>query len=212
MATSHAAPSTFVSSRESRIQRDRVDFRHNPLLPWVLANRARLVRAALVILRAHVNAGRPSCGVKPWGSFESWSAVVASAVAWVGLPDPQSTRTELASTADTAKQAMRALLVGWERLTADSPDGLTVKEVISSLYPTEQLRGHAAPDGYDDLRFAVEALVPTPTGKAPSPHKLGCQLRSMHRRVIDGRCFDRNLDRTNVVRWFVRSAQSESAA
>ena len=46
------------------------------------------VVAALTILRAHAAAGKPTCGVRPWGSFESFAHRIASAIAFVGLPNP----------------------------------------------------------------------------------------------------------------------------
>lgn len=193
---------------ESRVEdpENRTGFKHHPLLPWVEAERPRLVAATLTILRAHAVAGRPSCNVKAWGSFESWSSVVASAVAWVDMPDPQLTREGLTASADVARSAARVLLDGWERLTARAPEGLTVKSALAILYTAEQLRGHSPPDGYDDLREAIEALVPTLPGKAPSPIKLAGRIRSLRRRVMGGRMFDGVEDRKGVVRWVVRSA------
>lgn len=185
---------------------NRSGFRHDPLLPWVRAERPRLVVAALTLLRAHAVAGRPRCGVKAWGSYESWSEVIASAVAWVDMPDPQRTRLGLTSSVDATKLAQRGLLEGWARLTRDLPDGLTVKRAVEVLYSQDRLRGEAAPDGYDDLREAIETLVPTLAGKAPSASKLGAKMREMRRRVHGARCLDGSTDRNGIVRWLVRAA------
>ncbi len=193
---------------ESRVEdpENRSGWKHHPLLAWVSAERPRLVRAALTILRAHAVAGRPAGGVKPWGSFESWSAVVASAVAFVDMPDPQSTREGLSSAADTTKLAVRALVDGWARLASGTPEGVTAKQAIELLYPPERLRGHAAPDGYDDLREAIETLVAAKPGTPPSHTKLGVRLRAVRRQLIGGRVIDGTPDRKGVTRWLVRAA------
>ncbi len=193
---------------ESRVEdpENRTGWKHHPLLEWVSRERPRLVRAALTILRAHAVAGRPPGGVRSWGSFESWSAVVAAAVAFVDLPDPQATREGLSSAADATKLAVRALLDGWARLTKDVPEGLTAKRAIEVLYPPERLRGHANPDGYDDMREAIETLVPTKPGMPPSHVKLGAKLRAMKRRVIGGRMVDGEPDRKGAIRWRVVGA------
>lgn len=199
---------------ESRVEdpENRTDFRHHPLLPWVHAERPRLAAAALTILRAHAVAGRPRCGVKLWGSFESWSAVVASAVAFVDLPDPQATRAGLDASADASKLAVRGLLEGWARLSRDLPDGMTTKAAIEVLYSADRLRGHEAPDGYDDLREAIEALVQTQPGKAPSPTKLGYRMRAVRRRLIGGRMLDGEPDRNGVVRWRILGSKGAGDA
>ncbi|MCL2776815.1 MAG: hypothetical protein FWD73_02340 [Polyangiaceae bacterium] len=193
---------------ESRVEdpEARTGWKHNPLLSWVSTERPRLVRAALTILRAHAVAGRPTEGVKPWGSFESWSAVVASAVAFVDMPNPQSTREGLSSSADTKKIAIRGLVDGWARLSSGTPKGITAKEVIERLYTPERLRGHADPDGFDDMREAIETLVPTKPGMPPNHGKLGAQLRSIRRQIIGGRLIDGAPDRNGVMRWSVRTA------
>lgn len=193
---------------ESRVENpeDRDDFRHPDLLGWVKERRSSLAGAALTILRAHAVAGAPLCGVRPWGSFEAWSRIVAAAVAWVDMPDPQSTRSGLSSSADTMKRAIRTLIDGWARLTANVPEGLTAKAALSILYPPDRLRGQAAPDGFDDLREAIEVLVPTKAGQVPSPAKLAGKLRGVRRRLIGGRMLDGTEDRNGIVRWTIRDA------
>ena len=179
---------------------DRQDFRHADLLAWVRSERPRLVVAALTILRAYVVAGRPSGTSKSWGSFESWSKLIANAVTWVGMQDPQATRIDLEDGADATKGALTTLLAGWARLDADGK-GLTAKAAVDALYP--QRRGDGPPDGFDDMREAVETLCPQPPGKEPSAQKLTYVLRSARRRVIGGRMFDAVEGHAGVKRWVV---------
>jgi hypothetical protein len=172
---------------------ERQGFRHPDLLVWVGANRPALLTAALTILRAYCVAGRPGLGLSAWGSFEGWSALVRAAVVWVGLPDPGETRLFLQRQADVAAEAMDVLLTCWERLDPDKR-GLTAAEVIE-LYKNPQAN---PPDGYADLRDALEALL----GK-PEPRALGNKLRSYCRRVFGGRFVDRAGSRQRAARWAV---------
>ena len=198
---------------ESKLENpeDRDDFAHPDLLGWVRAERPRLVAAALTLLRAYMVTGKPAMGCKAWGSFEGWSRLLANAVVWVGMPDPQSTRVELEEASDTRKGALVALIDGWTRLCRDVPAGLTAKAALELLYSADRLRGQAVPDGFDDLREAIEALVPTVPGKQPSSQKLGAQLRHFRRRVIGGRMFDGEKGHAGFFRWRVVSEQASGA-
>ena len=67
---------------------ERSGFRHADLLTWVPRQRPRLAIAAVTILAAYCAAGRPNMKLKPWGSFEAWSALIRQAVVWAGSPEP----------------------------------------------------------------------------------------------------------------------------
>jgi hypothetical protein len=175
------------------------EFRHPDLLGWVRAERPRLVKAAVTLLRAYFQAGCPDAGARPWGSFEAWSRLIPNVVAWVGLPDPATTRHEFESSADANKRALAALLDGWARL--DPGEGLTAKAAIRALYP--QKHEDVPPDGFDGLREAIEELVPTQPGKPPSPVQLSYQLRKNRHRVIGGRYLESQTGHGGVCRWRV---------
>lgn len=68
--------------------RDTQSFRHPHLEDWTRANRADLVRAALILVRAWFAAGRPrpTAGVT-FGSFEKWAEVLGGIVETAGQPD-----------------------------------------------------------------------------------------------------------------------------
>lgn len=77
-----------------------------------LERRARLVVAALTILRAFHVAGRPlPSDFKPMGSFEEYS-LVRGALRWLGLADPLATRERLRSN-DPEREALTELLSLW---------------------------------------------------------------------------------------------------
>ncbi len=178
---------------------DREGWRHPDLLGWVRAERPRLVAAALTLLRAHAVAGRPMGTVKPWGSFESWSRIVAAAIVHAGMKDPQLGRVR--GSDDPQKAALGLLYQHWPRL---APAGLTVKRAIETLYPYRE-RGEALPpDGFDDLREAIETLAPPAPGRPPTAARLGYVLRRNYRRVIGDLMLDSEAGHGRVHRWMVR--------
>src|SRR5262249_5118887 len=91
-------------------------FKYPDLRAHVLANRGRLLSAALTILRGWIVAGRPRHGLAPWGSYEGWSGVVREAVVFAGLPDPGETRLALQTTADRDAAVMRSILACLEQM------------------------------------------------------------------------------------------------
>jgi hypothetical protein len=146
-----------LESPEERPE-ERQGFRHPNLLAWVGDNRGKLLAAALTILRAYCVADRPVLELPAWGSFEGWSALVRSAVVWVGLPDPGETRLLLQAQADVAAESMAIILAAWELLDPQRR-GLTSAELIHTVYKAapEPLPAH-----YADMRDGLEALLGKP--------------------------------------------------
>src|SRR5262249_53126029 len=117
-----------LESPEERPE-ERQGFRHPHLLNWVGEQRARLLTAALTILRGYCAAGRPDQGLPAWGSFEGWSALVRSAIVWVNMPDPGETRLLLQEQADVAGESMGVILACLEKLDPEQ-QGKTAAEII----------------------------------------------------------------------------------
>lgn len=171
----------------------RDDFKYRDLRAHVRANRGRLLSAALTILRGWIVAGRPTHGLKPWGSYEPWSDVVREAVVFAGLPDPGETRLALQTAADRDAGAMSAILDGLERMDTDRR-GLTTADIITRLKETDR-----PPDWMADVRSAVEDLCGKLDGRA-----LGLKFRHFKRRNFNGKMLDRaGEDRMNGNRWAV---------
>ena len=172
-------------------------FKHPKLLEWTHEHRVQLVVAALTILRAYTWAGRPDVGLKPWGSFEDWSALVRNAIVWTGLADPGATRAEL-DQVDGDSTALADLVAGWQELLGDRATvGCTVAQAI------ETLRADPDRSRYGRLHAAMDELCPHPVGQLPSARKLGNALRRLRGRVVG----DRKLE-TRVLKgmnlWLVR--------
>jgi hypothetical protein len=170
---------------------ERSDFRHPNLLVWVRQNRARLLADALTILSAYIRAGSPDQKLKPYGSYEGWSALVRSAVVWCGLPDPCATRTRMIEMADTTSDALGQLI---DAIRQYVPGGFTVAEVVNQLYPREY---PPLGDAAVAMRTALENLAGGRSGKPPSSRAIGNRLRSFRRRVVDGAYLDIDSEKKN---------------
>ncbi len=188
---------------ESPLERPhaRTDFRHVDLCSWVLAERPRLLVAALTILRAWVCSGRPHMGCSTWGSFEAWSATVPPAVVHAGLPDPMLAQEELESEGDPKREALRVLLELWPRLGDSAPNGVTAKQAINELYDRDK---DGPPDGFDSLRDAIEELAPPRPPSHPDPRTLARHLRAHKNRVLRGRRLECSVAHGGSSLWYVR--------
>lgn len=173
-------------------------FKHPDLLAWVHAHRAALVIAALTILRGYCAAGRPAVGLKPWGSFEGWSALVRNALVWAGLPDPAETRAEL-DEVDTDANTLADLIGGWEELEAcvgRELGGCTIAQAL------EALRSDASEQQFARLRSALSELCPHPAGQLPTARRVGYGLRRFRGRVVGEKKLQTRVSGGNNV-WFV---------
>jgi len=79
---------------------------------WVLEQRRRLAPAAITVLRAYIVAGRPAQSIKPFGSAPDWSALVRSALVWLGRADPVETQNRLRQN-DPVASRLAQLLNSW---------------------------------------------------------------------------------------------------
>jgi hypothetical protein len=166
----------------------RTDFKHPDLVGWIKENRGPLLLAAITIIAAYLQAGRPQPPKKltPFGSFEGWSGVVRHALVWLGLPDPCLSREALEASADTCSDTLHELMLAWSQY---SPGGgpLVVKDVLCELYD----RGYQSKDSRSsNLRSAIESFVEIGQGKVPSARQFGNKMRAVKRRVTHGMFFD----------------------
>lgn len=116
---------------------ERSGFRYDPILPHVEEQHPRLAAAALTVLRAYCVAGRPNMQLKPWGSYEGWSALVRGALVWAGQADPALGRQLLVEAADTERTALGLLLEHWRHLDRPCPPSVTnPNEAIRLTRPT----------------------------------------------------------------------------
>jgi DNA primase len=180
-----------LESPEEQPERRR-EFRYPNLVDHVRRNRGTLVVDALTILGAYFAAGRPDAGLLPLGSFEEWSGVVRAAVQWVTGWDMAATREGLADH-DEDRLVHAAVLEGWSQLPGGTDDGVTVAQALRLLKDQ--------PDSYGILRDTFMGW--SANDKLPSSGTIGCKLRSMRGRVVNGRMMVGNSDRNGVCCWVV---------
>jgi len=174
----------------------RADFRYPNLREHVREHRARLLSAALCILRAYILAGRPRVNLPSWGSFENWSGFVRECLVWAGMPDPAGTRQELHTHADRDALNMRAILQGMQRLDPQGR-GLTCAGLLEKV--REFSFGDREP-WQQDMSGALEELLPRLCART-----LGYKFRAFRRRNFGGLMLDtRGADRDGGHRWVVR--------
>lgn len=177
---------------------DRADVKRKHLLKWVTENREMLLTHALTILWAYQQAGRPDFKLKPWGSFESWSALVRNAVVWCGLPDPGETRLAIQDQADETARGLSQLIAALEMIDPDRL-GMTATEIVAAA---DKDSSHS-PEVREMLREALGSLISKLDGRA-----LGNRLRHLRKRVIDGKYLDlHGEDKKRQNRWAVFGAE-----
>jgi len=180
------------------------------LRSYVRDRRVELVVAALTILRGYIVSGaEEQPGIARWGGFEAWSRLIPHALVWVGAHDPMGARRGGTTDEDPERVALSVLIQAWERLAerADLPKaGLTLKGALALLYPTKHPGEERPPDGFEDMREAVEALTDSKPGHMPSAERLGKVLRRAKGRPIAGRRFMTSTASGKVMRWRVVSS------
>jgi putative DNA primase/helicase len=117
----------------------------------VLADRGRYIAAALIIVRAYLDAGCPNL-CAPLASFEDWSRLVRSSLVWLGRADPVATM-EAARADDPSRANLRAVIAAWATVVGlDKP--LTAGDLID--------RACSTADANMDLNRAISAVASPP--------------------------------------------------
>ncbi len=165
---------------------ERTGFKHRELLEWAEHERPRLVVAGLTILRAWVAAGRPTKMLRPWGSYEAWSASIRQPLIWLGLPDPAEIRSELPTRTANDRADHVALLDGWELLLAElGKREASVADAVCAIDAERNL--DFKPRIHDGLCRALETLVGAAPGAPLVSKSISQRLRRFEQRVVDGR-------------------------
>jgi hypothetical protein len=182
---------------------DRTNFQHTDLVGYTRENRPRLVAAALTILRAYAVAGRPDVLGATWGSFEGWTALIPAAIRFAGGPNVLNAR--LGNTDDVRDSefaTLRTLLGGIAMLAGK--ETLRARDVLAALWPPGRDQ-HSSPDGYDDLRDAVESITRSKPGRPPSSRQLADALRGLRGRWIGGQRLFGEPGAKGVTKWGIEA-------
>jgi hypothetical protein len=109
----------------------RTGFRHDPLIPYVIEHRADLVWACLVILRAWLEAGRPS-GRRVLGRFEDWSRVMGGVLDVAGVQGFLENIDEMRTSLDPQTTARLAFVeIWWNEYQSQETTGSELWSLIS---------------------------------------------------------------------------------
>jgi hypothetical protein len=159
---------------------------------------ARLLSAALTVLRAFHAAGRPTQDMRAWGSYTPWSNLVRAAIVWAGWPDPLGDGTAVRQEDDPVRGAMRVLLEQWTDIDPDRA-GLTSARVIEKVEELGSL-------GTEELKEAVQILAPKSSKNRAGT--LGFRFREYFRRSIGRYRLDKKPVRRGLIYWFVSDLKS----
>lgn len=181
-----------LSRQQTTLERpeERDDFKYPSLRETARQRRGALVAAALTLLRAHAVAGRPAA-VRRIGSFETWGAMVASALAWAGGANVLDAMPRPDTADDPILSSLRVVLEAWP-LFDPTGHGLRLGALADKLYPFPR-RFEDAPedDGLGHVREAVELLAPAYGGGRVrvDVRRLGAVLRAHRERNLGGWAF-----------------------
>lgn len=177
---------------------ERTGFRHHPLEPYVAAQHPRLVAAALTVLRAHAVAGRPRGELKSWGSFDSWSDIVRSAIVWAGEVDPAIGREALANGSDDEGNALGLLIEHWRQLDSTGT-GISSQHIVRALTDAD--------GGLSELLKDAVILLTGKNDIMPTAARLGKKLAHFAGRVVNGKKLAIEASRTGGKLWYVRASK-----
>ena len=179
---SDTAMRTLEIALETELDRPEIrqGFRHHPLKDYVKQNRARLVMAALTMLRGYCAAGMPDQGLKNWGGFDEWSRLIRHCLVWCGLPDPYEAHAELLESADTDRQLKEDLILGLkEVLDHYKVDSITFSDVLSELESQIEYRrpnqNHTI--SFPRIHQALMQLCNVRDGRLPPSNVVGNRIK-----------------------------------
>ncbi len=139
-------------------------FRHADLMGWVLAERPRLIAAALTLARGWIADGSPR-GAVTLGSFGAWSAVLGGILASAGVVGFLGDKDEPVDVASPEEAAWEAFVARWA-----------------------EVHGRAEVDGRALLALAIETglWMPDVRGGSGELARFGIALAKRRDRVFGG--------------------------
>ena len=179
-------------------------FEHDPLA-LIAASRGDYLAAALTILLAFHNSGRPQ-QTTPLGSFAEWSGWVRDSLIWLGEADSCATMEQVRG-ADPKLEALTAVVEQWHAHVGSRR--VSVKEVIDIA--TDQ---HTALYGRGEFMrpdFREALLTVAGDGGAVSGKRLGKWLSANQGRVVNGMRILADGLYAGIMRWRLQEKQEEPA-
>lgn len=173
--------STEITERTSRIRIDPqhdspgdrtgpeegVPWRHPNLRGWFTAHRGEIIHAWLTLIQGWISAGRPKADVPAFGSFEQWTEITGSILAFCGNHDLLTNREEAREAMDDDKGAWRTFIAYWVKL-AEEGRPLRTSRRRGASRPASRWCSPPPTSPTSPLARAAPAAQPT---SAPSPPK-----------------------------------------
>lgn len=184
---------------DARMERpeERTGFAYPRLLDYVRQTRPALVSAALTIVHAYFQAGKPAQGLSPYGSFQEWSDLIRSAVVWAVGADPCEGRKNLEAESDPAFDRLATLLDCWEACYSDK-DATVVQALQDVSLQVKPVDMNNPVNKWHELHSALSAFDPTYRGQQLNPRAIGVEISKTAGRIIDGKRFVRGMKRTKA--------------
>jgi len=98
----------------------RTGFRHTDLLGWCKKNRARLVEAALTLVKAWIVEGKP-LGKYTMGSFQAWASTIGGILDVADVKGFFGNQAELFEDVNTSQGEWRQFVEGWGAIFGEQP-------------------------------------------------------------------------------------------
>ena len=166
------------------------------LKTWVVEQRPRLASAIITILRAYLCAGSPGQGLRGFGAAPDWSALVRSALVWLGRADPALTQERLRAN-DPVSTNLARLLQAWRE--AFGEQAMTTAEIVKAA--------HNKPDLVDVL-----LEVASKDGEKINTRSLGKYLGAHVNRIEGGLKLTASGLSHQSVLWRVRGVSNRPSA
>jgi hypothetical protein len=172
-------PGRLESSLEHPEERDDFSIRACPcgcqgdLIDHARRDRGRLHVAALTILRAYIQAGKPPQPLKPM-DFPAWSGLIRNVVYWATGLDPAAGRAELRK-ADSHHEHCAAFVEAWREVQDQRQvRAMTTTDLVRELASGNQSKA------YETMRAALSELWPKlKPGDLPSSGTIGKTIGSI---------------------------------
>jgi hypothetical protein len=147
------------------------------LRQYIPKNRGSLACAALTILKAYHDAGRPKQqSIKQYGRFEEWSDWVRSAIVWMGLADPCDSRKDIENEDPVRASLGNLLETLHERYEKTS---FTTKQLIDDAQD-------ASDEKNQELREVLVEFCPSDKGSSINVRSLGNKFAAFKGRIERG--------------------------
>lgn len=166
-------------------------FKHEDLLAHIEAQRERLVRAGLTVLRAYHVAGRPRHNAAPMGSFEGWDRLARGALLWAGCADPCAGREKIRKESDADLEPLGALLEAWRACFGDA------RKTVAQAMKTDD----------EELRAALAGADPRGDGKNITARAIGERFRKWKGRIVSGLRLATDGQQHRVALWHVERVE-----